>query len=56
MLFAKALYGKTPDAYQILIPGIDFSFGENLSPLTQTGFKIALNKIKEFVCHSSIFV
>ncbi len=56
MLFAKALYQKTPKAYQILIPGLDFSFGEKLSPLTQTCFEIALKKIKEFICHSSIIV
>jgi hydrogenase maturation protease len=56
IVFAKALYGKTPIAYQILIPGVNFSFGEKLSPIAQAGWKIALNQIKEFVCHSSIFV
>ena len=42
----QALYGKIPPAYWILIPGVNFGFGEQLSPTTEQGLIVALEKIK----------
>ena len=42
----QILYDHIPDAYWILIPGINFEFGEDFSLLTQEGMEKALEKIK----------
>ena len=44
-----ALYEAIPTAYRILIPAVDFSFGETLSPVTQNSVDLALVKIKQLV-------
>ncbi|TVQ65164.1 MAG: hydrogenase maturation protease [Spirulina sp. DLM2.Bin59] len=36
------LYGRTPEAWWLLIPAIDFSFGETFSPLTQQAMAEAI--------------
>lgn len=43
----KELYRTTPKAYWILIPAINFEFGETFSTVTERGIKIALKKIEE---------
>lgn len=48
-----ALYKAIPTAYRILIPAVDFSFGETLSPVTQKSVELALVKIKQLVSPQS---
>lgn len=49
LCLTQALYGTVPIAYRILIPAIHLNFGETLSPVTQTGVSIALEKIKNLL-------
>ena len=42
----QAIYGYVPTAYSIAIPGVNFAFGEQLSPSTVAAMKEALEKIK----------
>ncbi len=44
--FTQILYGKVIPAYWVLIPAVNFDFGEEFSSLTQRGIDIALNQIK----------
>ncbi|MBP0017270.1 MAG: hydrogenase maturation protease [Cyanobacteria bacterium SBLK] len=46
---AKELYHAAPKAYWILIPAVNFEFGEKFSPITEQGIKIALKKIEEII-------
>lgn len=48
-----ALYEVLPTAYQILIPAVDFSFSETLSPVTRKNVDLALVKIKQLVSQQS---
>ncbi len=43
---AHQLYAAAPIAYQILIPAVNFDFGEALSPLTEAATATALEKIR----------
>lgn len=46
---AKTLYGAAPAAWWVLIPAINFDFGEQLSPTTEAGIAVALEKIKQLI-------
>ncbi|MEG3920496.1 hydrogenase maturation protease [Microcoleus sp. T3_A4] len=48
-----SLYKAIPTAYQILIPAVNFSFGETLSPVTRKNVDLALVKIKQLVSQQS---
>lgn len=48
-----ALYKATPIAYQLLVPAINFSFGESLSPVTQSSMTLALAKIEQLLSDPS---
>jgi hydrogenase maturation protease len=45
----QRLYSKTPDAYLLTIPAIDFTLGNTLSPITSTGQKLALDFLKRWL-------
>lgn len=45
----QILYQVTPLTFQFLIPGVEFGFGEALSPLAQAGLIAACEKFKEFI-------
>jgi hydrogenase maturation protease len=45
----QELYQTTAKAYWILIPAINFEFGEKFSEITEQGIKIALQKIEEII-------
>ena len=47
--FTQILYGKAIKAYWILIPAVNFDFGEEFSSVTQKGIEIALQKIKQII-------
>lgn len=43
------VYGKVPTAWWILIPAVNFAFGDQLSPLTTAGIARAIPQIKQIV-------
>ncbi len=49
LTLAKNLYNKTPEAWLISVPGVDFELGENLSETAKQGVTIALEKIKQLI-------
>ncbi|AFZ18825.1 hydrogenase maturation protease [Allocoleopsis franciscana] len=49
LALTRALYKAIPTAYRILIPAVNFSFGETLSPVTRKSVDLALVKIKKLV-------
>ena len=49
LAYAQILYGKVPKAYGVLIPAINFDFGETFSTVTQQGIEIAVNEIKQIL-------
>ena len=49
LAITQYLYGKVPVAYWILIPAVNFDFGEQLSPITEQGIKLALEKIRKLL-------
>ena len=49
LYFTQILYGKVTQAYWVLIPAVNFDFGEEFSSLTQRGIDIALNQIKPII-------
>jgi hydrogenase maturation protease len=54
LALTRALYKVLPTAYRILIPAVNFSFGETLSPVTQKNVELALAKIKKLIYQQSI--
>jgi hydrogenase maturation protease len=50
LTLSLALYGKVPPAYSLLIPAVNFDFGEQLSPVTETGIIQAM-KILGSIIH-----
>jgi hydrogenase maturation protease len=49
LYLSKIVYNKLPLAYWILIPAINFDFGEEISSLTQQGITQALLAIEEII-------
>jgi hydrogenase maturation protease len=49
LTLSQTLYGHLPRAWWILIPGENFAFGEDLSPLTQAQQQQALQLISELI-------
>lgn len=49
LCLSKIVYNKSPLAYWILIPAINFDFGETISSLTQQGITQAIRKIKKII-------
>lgn len=45
----QAIYGKVPPAYLILIPAINFEFGEEFSSMTKKFIDLALTEIKTII-------
>ena len=45
----KLVYGKCPQAWWIVVPGINFQLGESLSPVAQAGVTQALTEIRELI-------
>ncbi len=49
LALAATLYGRRPPAWQVVIPGIDFDFGEGLSPLAAESVARAEREIEAFL-------
>lgn len=45
----KELYHTAPKSYWILIPAVNFEFGEQFSEITEQGIKVTLQKIEEIM-------
>lgn len=49
LTLAKQVYGFAPAAWWVLIPAVNFDFGEEFSPTTQGSIPVALAKIKQLI-------
>jgi hydrogenase maturation protease len=49
LYLTEKLYNKKPQCYWVLIPGVNFEFGEELSEMTEAKKAIALEKIKSII-------
>ena len=49
LYLSKIIYNKIPKAYWILIPAINFEFGEKISDITKKGIKQSLKKIESII-------
>jgi hydrogenase maturation protease len=49
LCLSKIIYNKIPKAYWILIPAINFEFGEKISDITKKGIKQSLEKIESII-------
>jgi hydrogenase maturation protease len=47
LALARDVFGHAPEAWLLTIPVREFGVGEELSPLAQTGLKIALREIEK---------
>jgi Ni,Fe-hydrogenase maturation factor len=45
LALTKSLYGYSPPAWLITVPGVNFELGDCLSPIAEQGISIALTKI-----------
>ncbi|MGL6344544.1 MAG: hydrogenase maturation protease [Waterburya sp.] len=49
LYLSKIIYNKIPKAYWILIPAINFEFGEKISDITKKGIQQSLAKIESII-------
>lgn len=49
LALARDVFGRAPGAWWLTIPADNLSIGEDLSPLTQRGYEIALELIRKKV-------
>ncbi len=54
LMLTKSLYGNSPSAWLVTVPGINFEIGDRLSPIAEQGMAIALTKIIEIINHDHI--
>ncbi len=47
LALTTVVFGRTPQAWQLIVPGADFAPGSPLSPLAQTGITRALEIIRQ---------
>ncbi len=52
LFVTQVLYGQLTPAYYVLIPAVNFDWGEEFSSLTQRGIDMALNQIKPIIGNS----
>jgi hydrogenase maturation protease len=48
---AAALYGRAPEAYLLVVPGLAFAFGDPLSPRTERAMDAALIWLRDTLTH-----
>lgn len=56
LFLTQTLYHKTPPAWWVLIPGVNFELGEQLSPVTQRCIKEAVFDIERLIRSSQRWV
>ncbi len=52
----QALYSNVPPALSILIPAVNFEFGEQISPVTQQGIKEAIAAIEKLILNPKVLI
>jgi hydrogenase maturation protease len=52
LALARDVFGHTPEAWWLTIPVEDLALGEDLSPLAQRGFELAMEEIKKCVAET----
>jgi len=53
LALCTTLYGCRPPAWQVIIPGVDFSFGEGLSPLARECLARAEHEVRTFLAETA---
>jgi hydrogenase maturation protease len=48
LALSRDVFGRVPRAWWLTIPAVDLGFHEHFSAATQSGFAVALEKIREF--------
>jgi hydrogenase maturation protease len=51
LALTQRVYGTAPPGWWVLVPAVNFEFGEQLSPVTQHGITDALEQIKQLVSY-----
>jgi hydrogenase maturation protease len=46
LALAKALYGVCPQAFLVMIPGVQFAIGDRISPVTEVGILDAMRMLE----------
>ncbi len=49
LTLAQQVYGRSPQSWWILVPAVNFEFGEQLSSVTQQGVGVAIERIKGLI-------
>jgi hydrogenase maturation protease len=49
LAIAQALYSYRPQAFWVMVPGVNFELGECLSPIAQQGMEAALQAIEHLI-------
>ncbi|MCU0525727.1 MAG: hydrogenase maturation protease [Elainella sp. Prado103] len=49
LMLAQQVYGTCPPSWWVLVPAINFEFGEALSSLTQQGVVVALEQVRQLI-------
>ena len=49
LTLTRILYGRSPPAWQLLIPAASFAYGARLSPLTNRGMLTALRFLRDLI-------
>ncbi|TAE61920.1 MAG: hydrogenase maturation protease [Nostocales cyanobacterium] len=49
LYLAEYLYGNSPEAWLITVPGVNFELSEHISPTAEKGIATALSKIMEIL-------
>jgi Ni,Fe-hydrogenase maturation factor len=49
LTLTQTLYGCSPQAWWVMVPGVNFELGDSLSPVAQQGVEIALEKIDDLI-------
>ena len=49
LVLCQTIYNRTPDAYWVLVPAVDFQFGEQLSPIAERGVVSALAILEKLI-------
>ncbi|MDJ0745694.1 MAG: hydrogenase maturation protease [Xenococcaceae cyanobacterium MO_167.B27] len=48
----QAVYGKCPQAWWVIVPGVNFQFGDRLSPVAEKGVNLAIIQIRNLIAQN----
>jgi hydrogenase maturation protease len=55
LALAHVIYGRTPEAWSLMVPGQNFDFSEELSPMAQENVRLAIAHIDRLIQTSHSF-